>query len=75
MVKSKPSAFSWTQPACDECFEAVKLKTGRRHKVDHPQVCCYCKAACPSTAEVAHVRVNPGTVPYPTIRKDEDGNN
>lgn len=72
MVKSKPQAFSWTQPACEECYDAIKLKTGHKKESDQ-QNCCYCREAIPG-GQIPFIRVNPGTVPYPTIRKDEDGN-
>lgn len=72
MVKSKPTAFSWTQPCCEECWDGIKLKTGRLTP-EAEGTCCYCKNEL-DTDKRYHVRVNPGTVPYPTIRKDEDGN-
>lgn len=72
MVKSKPQAFSWTQPCCNDCWEGIKLKTGRQiDDINEALSCCYCKAEMVGGYKV---RVNPGTVPYPTIRKDEDGN-
>ena len=71
MAKSKPSAFSWSQPVCDECHPKIKLKTGRVHPDFPKSTCCFCNQ--PMVAGDTYViRLNPGTVPYPTIRKDEE---
>jgi len=73
MPKSKPTAFSWTQPCCIECWNAIKLKTGRIHDKPGHYFCTYCRVQVDvPTSHVYMVRVNPGTVPYPTIKKEED---
>lgn len=63
-------AFSWTQPVCDDCWNKLKIKTGRQHRSD-ARHCCYCNTFI-SAGDIFFNRVNPGSVPYPTITKDEE---
>jgi hypothetical protein len=62
--------FSWTQPCCSECWVGLKLKTGRPTD-DHgtPFFCCYCRQGLDGDMRYL-IRVNPGAVPYPTLRKE-----
>lgn len=62
--------FAWTQPCCAECWVGLKLKTGRPQDRNGPAFCCFCRTEI-KTEAVHTLRVNPGTVPYPTVRKDE----
>lgn len=68
---NKRPPFSWTQPCCPECWVGLKLKTGRPTTRHLPYFCCFCRSDI-TTTMVNMIRVNPGTVPYPTLRKDED---
>lgn len=68
--KDKRPPFAWTQPCCSECWTGLKLKIGRPQGSD-AQHCCFCRVFI-GAGEIYHLRVNPGTVPYPTLRKEED---
>ncbi|AZS06638.1 hypothetical protein SEA_JACOREN57_62 [Mycobacterium phage JacoRen57] len=69
--KKKRPPFSWAQPCCTECWNGLKLKTGRPGPPSDGTVfCCYCRAQIPEGGGVYTIRLNPGTVPYPTVRKD-----
>lgn len=73
-MKKKPP-FSWTQPCCAECWVGLKLKTGMKVVVagthdpfTFPAFCCFCRVEVPRETAYS-IRVNPGAVPYPTVRK------
>lgn len=40
--KTKKKNFSWSQPCCDECWDGLKLKTGRLTP-NIEGICCFCK--------------------------------
>ena len=67
----KRAPFSWTQPCCPECWVGLKLKTGRPAPFLFPAFCCFCRTEIPE-GKAHSIRLNPGTVPYPTIKKEED---
>ena len=67
--KEKNKSFSWTQPCCEECWDGLKLKTGRLTPSIHG-TCCFCKNEL-DTDKRYTIRVNPGSVPYPTVEKEE----
>lgn len=70
--KTKTRApFSWTQPCCAECWQGLKLKTGKPTKSSAVRFCCYCRSNI-DAGKGYDLRVNPGNTPYPTQRKDED---
>lgn len=69
--KNKRPPFSWTQPVCPECWVGLKLKTGREAPFLVPSFCCFCRSDI-SEGKAYAIRINPGTVPYPTLRKDPD---
>lgn len=59
--------MSWTQPACDDCWDernpdrpARRIIAGYRAT----EKCCYCGGA---TTSGIYVRENPDTVPHPTL--------
>lgn len=68
--KKRPP-FSWTQPCCPECWVGLTLKTGRAQSDNSTAFCCFCRREIGRVETVYQLRVNPGTVPYPTVRKDE----
>lgn len=71
--KSKKRApFSWTQPVCVQCWVEIKLKTGRAADPGTVAFCCFCKTEIPAKDGRYNIRLNPGTVPYPTVRKDQE---
>lgn len=62
--------YSWTQPSCDDCWQrrypgrqAVTIKQEMRDA----ETCCFCGEGHRSGI---YVRVDPETVPYPSIKKD-----
>lgn len=69
-TKSKRPPFAWRQPVCTECWVGLKLKTGRLERSDAHH-CCFCREFI-GAGEIYILRINPGTVPYPTIRKEEE---
>jgi hypothetical protein len=52
----------------------IKLKTGRLdNELKHAtHFCCFCRKDIPQGVDTYAIRLNPGTVPYPTLRKDEE---
>lgn len=64
--------YSWTQPVCSECWNGLKLKTGRP-TLDHSTAysCCFCKQELDGDDRYM-IRINPGAVPYPTLVKGDD---
>jgi len=61
--------LSWTQPACNRCFEARHPgKTPSRLVDPDVEVCCFCGAATPSGI---FVRVDPTTVPHAHRLRDD----
>lgn len=72
--KKRPP-YSWTQPCCAECWIGLKLKTGRVKLDDaNTYFCCFCRQEINTSKSnmLYMLRLNPGTVPYPTLRKDGD---
>ena len=67
--KTKRKSFSWSQPCCDECWDGLKLKTGRLTP-SISGICCFCKNELDTDRRYT-IRVNPGSVPYPSKEKDE----
>lgn len=60
--------YRWTQPSCLGCF--AEHNPGRdpaRLPKPEPETCCYCGE---SEASGIYVRVDPASVPHPTLRKD-----
>lgn len=70
MANEKKPAFSWGQPVCAECWTSIKVKIGTKVNNRKQQFCCYCRAGI-SAGEAYLQRVNPGAVPYPTLRKED----
>lgn len=72
-AKQKRPAYSWTQPVCADCWGGLQLKTGRRTD-DHSTAytCCFCWQGLDGDDRYM-IRVNPGSVPYPTIQKETYG--
>lgn len=66
------AAFSWTQPVCVRCWVDLVLKTGRAADPDPVAFCCFCRDEIPAGNGRYDIRLNPGTVPYPTVRKDQE---
>lgn len=66
--------FAWKQPVCTQCWVEIKLKTGRLdNELKHAtHFCCFCRKDIPQGVDTYAIRLNPGTVPYPTLRKDEE---
>ena len=62
--KAKRPAYTWVQPVCPKCWNGLQLKTGHEASYDDPTTCCFCGKGVPQTA--FQIRVNPGTIPYPT---------
>jgi ribosome-binding protein aMBF1 (putative translation factor) len=60
--------FSWTQPACTECW---KLRNGERKpvalSVADLEVCVYCGE---ETRSGIYVRIDPRKAPFPTEIRD-----
>lgn len=71
MATSKRPPFAWMQPVCTECWNGLKLKIGRLVPGHAKAFCCYCRADIPK-GKVNIQRVNPGSTPYPTLRKQEE---
>jgi hypothetical protein len=68
--------WSWKQPVCTECWTAIRVKVGRIEaswKLKH-MFCCYCRKDIGQGVDTYAIRINPGTVPYPTVPRDEDEN-
>jgi len=62
--------LSWTQPACDSCWgqrNPGRIATRVRGDYRESEVCCYCGRG---TRSGIYVRVDPTTVPHPTLEKD-----
>ncbi|UOW93140.1 hypothetical protein SEA_NOSHOW_73 [Mycobacterium phage NoShow] len=70
----KRPPFAWKQPVCTKCWVDIKLKTGNIDKAAKMQhhFCCFCRADIMQGVDTYMIRLNPGTVPYPTVRKEED---
>lgn len=65
---SDPVKYSWTQPACDDCWSFIY--PGRqplRFKDPDPETCCRCGV---STTSGIYIPVDPATVEHPTPTKD-----
>ena len=66
--------YAWAQPVCTDCWTRLVHKTGRikvSWKLKH-LFCCFCRKDIPQGVDTYEIRLNPGTVPYPTIKKEED---
>ena len=60
--------FGWTQPACEPCFKINHPGKGvMRFKPAELENCCFCNN---ETKSGIYVRVDPKTVPYPSIMKE-----
>ena len=70
-AKTKRPPFAWRQPCCPECWVGLKLKTGRKDDSLANVFCCFCKQDI-NAGSAYLLRLNPGTVPYPTLRKDDE---
>jgi hypothetical protein len=58
------SDYSWTQPVCDDCWDAEHpAKRSPRHRMGDREVCCRCGEA---TVSGIYIRVDPATVEHPT---------
>jgi hypothetical protein len=68
--RTKETAQSWQQPVCDECWGGLKLKTGREAPFLFPASCCFCNISV-AEGKAYMIRVNPGSVPYPTLLKTD----
>ena len=69
--KTKKKVYSWTQPCCPECWNGLKLKTGRAHSDTGTAFCCFCRREIGRAETKYMLRINPGSVPYPTVEKEE----
>ena len=72
--KAKKPPFAWTQPCCVECWTGLKLKTGRADTSVNrsgTHFCCFDRREILPSQGLYMLRINPGTVPYPTVRKEE----
>jgi hypothetical protein len=67
----RPSNWSWTQPCCAECWVALRVKIGLPAPLTLHAFCCYCRAEI-TDGKGYNIRINPGAVPYPTVKKDEE---
>jgi hypothetical protein len=62
--------YSWTQPCCDECWEAEvspsinprRLKIGRE-----TEICVYCGLW---TQSGIYIRIDPDAALYPSLKKE-----
>lgn len=66
---SEAVRYSWTQPCCEECW--VERNPGRepvRLRVAELETCVYCGR---NVRSGIYVRVNPATVPHPTLEKHD----
>lgn len=68
MAKTK---WSWTQPCCSECWVGMTVKIGKHAAALANAFCCYCRADITGGSGYL-VRVNPGSVPYPTMKREEE---
>lgn len=64
--------FAWRQPICVQCWVDLVLKTGQSVPPGNVEFCCFCRKEIAADDGRYHIRLNPGTVPYPTLRKDDD---
>lgn len=70
---AQKTKYSWTQPCCPDCWNSLKLKTGRADpSITSVAFCCFCKRQIGRAETIYMLRINPGTVPYPTIKKEEE---
>lgn len=58
--------MSWTQPACDDCWDERHDYAAKRIKEPYRETekCCYCGQ---DTISGIYVRENPAEVPHPTL--------
>jgi hypothetical protein len=64
------SKFSWGQPVCPDCWNGMKVKIGRPDKtINSVAFCCHCKRQIGRVETIYIQRVNPNSVPYPTVKK------
>jgi hypothetical protein len=62
--------YSWTQPVCKTCWNGLQLKTGR--PTAGTAICCFCNRDISEGDPVFLLRVNPGSVPYPSNLKEDE---
>lgn len=71
----KAKRYAWIQPVCNECWAGLKLKTGRQDTSNEfiHSPCCFCNKVVSDISPDVYflIRINPGTVPYPTVEKEE----
>lgn len=61
--------YSWTQPCCEECWaERNPNREPTRLRVAELEACVYCGH---NVRSGIYVRVNPATVPHPTLEKND----
>jgi hypothetical protein len=59
---------SWTQPCCEECWvERNPDRLPTRLRLPQIEVCVYCGR---ENWSGIYVRVDPATVPHPTLEKE-----
>ena len=61
--------WRWTQPVCQKCY--VEIYSGKPSKMTGPieEQCCYCGE---QTQDGIYVRLDPYSVPHPTLLKEDD---
>lgn len=62
--------YSWTQPACLDCWRERNPGRAPMHLTEFAreiETCCHCGQ---ETSDGIYVRVDPETVPYPTPVRD-----
>lgn len=63
------AAWAWAQPVCESCWSRLYLKTGRADPDNMTDTtCCFCSTGV-GPGQSFLIRLNPGTVPYPSILK------
>lgn len=71
MAKKAKVDYAWGQPVCPTCWGNMTVKIGRTANNEESEQCCHCNGSIvPGEAHMQ--RVNPGSVPYPSILKGED---
>ncbi len=72
--KAGPVKYSWTQPCCLICWQGLKLKIGKVNEqlTDDHVACCYCRVDIARGVTTYAIRINPGSVPYPTLKAEGD---
>jgi hypothetical protein len=59
---------NWTQPICDDCWDVRNpTRTSVRINGGYRETCAFCGV---TTTSGIYVRVDPTTVPHPTMETD-----